>query len=517
MHFPELRASQFRRRKKTPLTTVAIIATVFILLTMTSQLFSAAFSKAVFSYYSEGRTGSFDGVMVNCNRVWNNYLLTDQAPYATTLCSHSQGPYQYYTVSSKTLSLNVPGVMFYPIYKTQSIFLFQRPPANFTFQLNIFGLGYSAGVDSLFMNALIAGSLPTDQSKYQALVTDFVANRYGLKVGQQLGIRAIGKDYGGFNLAIFSKAVYVSGILSESKLNAEFNLNGVPVFSGGGFGAETAFAIGVQPETLGGMCTGFESPFYTFSDLKQMPFYSLEGDFCQAWPRLFAILGNNLMRDLYGFNVTGPSEVLFRFSVQPQSSDELLGRIGELQTQLGLAPPYSVSMLWRSNLALVGPNQLQIKQTFAGVTQIANSKITQDDLDVGVEISPVIDRLNTIAEETALLVVGALLLGLTLEISVFLILSRKFASEIEIYKANGLTSCLIFRQIMRSHAISPLSWIVLASLIALIVGFVLGVDTLLSALLGLTFVSVLASEFVLLARSVLSRREFLVRDRGRIG
>jgi hypothetical protein len=506
--YPRLKVARSRPRKK-PLNTIAAIVSLFILLSAASQGLSLYMMQSVFAYYSRGSAGGFDGMITNCNRAWQNYVLADEVTYLPTLCNLAPSR-AYYPVTLAIHSKDQPGLVTYPIYKTESMILLQKGSTNTTSPFNIFGVGNDTNTDNLLKDALKSGYFPSGNDKYQAVVTDFVAGNFGFGVGDQLRIIGLYRDTGGnFSTAMFSETITISGILSESKLNAEFNVAGVPVFTSGGYGPQTAYAAGVRPAS----CIGSASEFFTYSDLHQAPVYAP----CQLSPRMFVILGNNFLRYFYGGATIGPSEVLFRFSPPPSGPNELLDRFNRISNLSTLGLGNEVSMLWRSNVALIGPGLLQSIQTFNNATTIANSNITADDLELGIAVSPVIDRLQTIANQTLLLVASASILGAILELAIFLILSPKLALEIEVYKANGLGTLAILNRMFASHSLYPIGMVALATSAVIILGILANSSMIFPVLLGLAFASLVLIEFASLVRRVMSHKEFRPLSKGRVG
>jgi hypothetical protein len=488
---------------------VAVIVVLFILLSAASQLLSLALSQSVFAHYSKG-AGNFDGIIVNCNRVWQNYFLADEVAYLPFLCTRISSR-ALYSVTLPVPSTNESGLFTYPIYKTASMILMQKIPGNATTPFNIFGLGNDANTDSLLKDALEVGSLPTGSDTYQAIVTDFIAGRLGLRVGNQLKIVGLYRDTdGNFSTTIFSKTITISGIISESKLNEEFNVEGVPVFASGEYGPQTAYAAGVRPVD----CIGSGSPFFTYSDLHQGPFYTS----CQLSPMLFAILSNNFLRDFYGSSRIGPSEVLFRFSNPPSGPSDLLNRYNSIYANPNALSGYETSMLWKSKIVLLGPGLLSLSsQTFDNAGEIASHNITADDLELGIEISPVINRLQTIANQTLLLVASASILGIILELAVFLIISPQLTLEIEIYKANGLGTFSVLRKMLASHSFGPITTVIPVTFAVVIVGALTSSNMIFPALLGLGFALLIAIQFSILVSRVMSHKEFKQLSKGRLG
>lgn len=481
---------------------------VFILLSASSQALSLSLSQSVFAYYKDS-AGSFDGMVVNCNRAWQNYVLADEVASLSTLCPQSPSR-SYYSVTSPVLSVNGSGLLTYPIYKTQSMILLQKASTNETDPFNIMGAGNDANTGNLLKEALVSGSLPTGNAGYQAVVTDFIAGTFGLGVGDQLKIVGFYRDAGGnLNTTIFSKTVTISGILSENKLNAEFNIAGVPIFTSGEFGPQTAYSAGVRPIS----CIGSASPFYTYSDLHQGPFYVS----CKLSPKSFAFLGDNFLRDFYGSSAIGPSEVLFRFFPPPSSPSELLDRFNRIYSQLAPGSGYQALMLWKSNVALLGPGLLLSSQTFDNASAIAKSNMSADDLELGIGISPVLDRLQTIATQTLLLVTSASILGIILELAVFFVISPRLILEIEIYKANGLGALAILKRMLVTHSLVPIGMITLVTFAVLVIGVLANSSMVFPALLGLGFALLLVIEFSALVSKSMSHKEVRQLNRGRVG
>jgi hypothetical protein len=491
-----LKIGRGKLREGKSLDKVAMLVVFFILLISFSVLATSSLEQSLYQYYASARNFP-DGIIYHCIRTYDGNVMFDNVPWKN---SFSLGPPcldepNFYATSQRQISLSVPGVGFYPIYKTQSDLLLTNQSStsnvvsqsNVTFPLEVYG--DDSALHLRLQAALVSGRLPDSQTiEYQGLINDYVANIQGIHVNDSLTIQAVyldkpstpplcsilstGCSPPSVNPSIFSKRVRIVGILSESKLDSQFNILGAPVFTAADHWLLlTAISLGVKPAL--GYCrslqNGLPLPF-EFSNLTWRYWYVHLQDFCSEWPHHFAIFSTNLMQDLYGYQELGPSETLFSFAALSQSPSELLG----MMTQLGhqLIAGYSMSLLWRSNVVLlegipqVSSNSITfspgVQYRFQNASQIVSSGLSIscsascDIFLAGVEISAVLQELNTIMEQSQLLTMTAFSMAIVAEVGVFSALKTKFAKEVEIYKANGLTFRQTLSEVMRSHFLFPL-------------------------------------------------------------
>jgi hypothetical protein len=475
--------------RRSPFGTLSVVVVAFVVLILVSEVAAQALGSSILDYYQAGKAGPFDGIVAPCFRSWQNYINMDPgSEQALVVCPRGQtGDFasEPFTISNQTSAYSVPGVEFYPIYKT-SAFVVLGSTANQSVPMNVFGLGYSQNVDNLLKAALVAGSLPESGAGYQVDVTDTLASAYGLQVGQSLSVAGEGLPIPpapGYGLQNVSGRVVISGILSESALDSEFNLAGIPIFVQGTFGeAQTETALGYRIPTsdgVGGCVVGVTVP--------SSP--------CTVGPELFGIFSNNMMNSLFGFNVTGPDEVLFKFASEPTSPNNVLKVVSQIQTEFS-GVPNVVAMSWRSPTALIGissnilnPVAVSGIDLFDNASAVSQAGPVMGDFApiLALQASPVVDRLQSVVYSAQVLALDALVFCVVVEVTVFGIVRKKFMAELEIYKGAGLGRGQAFRELLKRHAVAPLEWGIGALALTAVAVLVGASPTIPAALVGAFF------------------------------
>jgi hypothetical protein len=484
---------------RSPFDVMSVVLAAFVILIIVSEIVAESSESSVLNYYVAGKTGAFDGIVAPCFRSWQNYINMDPgSEQAVISCPGHTGDFASFpfTISNQTSVYNVPGVEFYPIYKT-SAFVSLSPTANQSVPMDFFGLGYSQNVDNLLRSALVVGALPASGAGYEVAITDTLASAYGLRVGQSLNITGEGlwstPAPGEAGLQNLSRQVVISGILSESALNREFNVAGIPVFVQGTFGGgQTETALGYRIHFSGGVegC------------MISVPVSSSP---CTVGPELFGIFSNNMMNDLFGFNVTGPDEVLFRFSSEPTIPNYVLDAVSQIQTEFSGAPNV-VALTWGSQIALIGVGSNLLNPVTASAIDLFDnaSAVSQAGPVMGdvapilaLQASPVVDRLQSVAYSAQVLTLDALVFCVVVELAVFGIVRKRFVAQLEIYKGIGIGHGRAFRELLKRHAMAPLKWGIGASVLTAL-GIVIGVDPFVPLALVATFLSLVVLELAYL-------------------
>ena len=431
----------------------------FVILILICEVATGTLEASVMNYYLAGKVGPFDGIVAPCYRSWQNYINMDPGSEQSVIAcpGHSGDSASYpFTISNQTATYSVPGVEFYPIYKT-SAYLMLSSTTNQSVPLNVFGLGYSQNVNDLLKSALVAGALPESGTEYQVAITDTLASAYGLQVGQSLVVTSEGllvPPAPGQGLQNLTGQVVITGILSESALNSEFNIAGIPVFVQGTFGeGQTETALGYRITTSQGVGGCLASA-------------PVSSDPCSVGPELFGIFSNNLMNNLFGFNVTGPDEVLFKFASEPTSPNSLLNTVSQIQTEFSGAPNV-VALAWRSQTALIGITSNPLSAVavsgidlYANANAVSGAGPVMGDLApiLALQESPVVDNLRSVEYSVQILALDALVFCIVVELAVFGTVKRCFVAELEIYKGVGLGRGRALKELLRHHVMTPMKW-----------------------------------------------------------
>ena len=419
----------------------------------------------------------------------------------------------FYPISYSQLSFNLSNANLYPIYKTQSVLLVTSQSGSggpvskiATFPVEVYG--ESSFLDSLLKSDIISGVLPTGQTgSYQAAIPDSLARLYGLKVGDNFTIEGVSLDMPlSFNVTpVFTKPVVVVGIFSKSTIDLQLNIRGIPVFSASDWGL-TASTLGVTP---GPVCPTI-TPGYTFANMTFRTWIPPLLDYCHQWPFHFAIFSTNLLRDLYRTDLLSPSEVLFSFRTLPPTYSDLVKTMVGVQNQIG--PGYLISLLWGSNIALIDGAERQF--VFSDTHQIANASLSPQCsfssacyFETGVQVSPIIGDLQTIAAQSYILATVGFFMAIAIEPAVFLSLSRKFLKETEIYKSIGLSSGHSLGLMLNYHFVFPAKIVAGTTAIVTVLGLALNIASVPAIGLGGAFIGLLLLEFAVLVRRAFSKRE----------
>lgn len=481
-------------RRKSPFDALSIVLASFVILILVSEAVTGTLEASVMNYYLAGKAGSFDGIVAPCDRSWENYINMDPGSEQSLIAcpGHSGDSASFpFIISNQTATYSVPGVEFYPIYKT-SAYLLLSSTTNQSVPLNVFGLGYSQNVTDLLKSALVAGALPESGAGYQVVITDALASAYGLQVGQSLRVTSEGlliPPAPGQGLQNVTGQVVISGILSESGLNSEFNIAGIPVFVQGTFGeGQTETALGYRipaSEGVGGCIAG--AP--------------VSSDPCSVGPELFGIFSNNLMKNLFGFTVTGPDEVLFRFAREPNSPNNLLNTVSQIQTEFP-GVPNVVVLAWRSQTALIGITSNPLNgvavsaiDLYDNASVISRAGPVMGDFApiLALQKSPVVDRLQSVEYSVQVLALDALVFSVVVELAVFGIVKRRFMAELEIYKGVGLGRGRALKVLLRHHAMTPIKWGIGVSVLTA-TATVVGASPVVPLILVTSFISLIVLE-----------------------
>jgi hypothetical protein len=454
-----------------------------------------------------------DGIVHSCDRVRNGYILFDFPPFSETTAATGCPP-SFYPISYSQLSFNLSNANLYPIFKTQSVLLVTNQSGSggpvskiATFPVEVYG--ESSFLDSLLKSDIISGVLPTGQTgSYQAAIPDSLARLYGLKVGDNFTIEGVSLDMPlSFHVTpvVFTKSVVVVGIFSKSTIDLQLNIRGIPVFSASDWGL-TASTLGVTPVPVCPTIT----PGYAFANMTFRTWIPPLLDYCHQWPFHFAIFSTNLLRDLYRTDRLSPSEVLFSFRTLPPTYSDLVKTMVGIQNQIG--PGYFISLLWRSNIALIDGAERQF--VFSDTHQIANASLSPQCsfssacyFETGVQVSPIIGDLQTIAAQSYILATVGFFMAIVIEPAVFLSSSKKFLRETEVYKSMGISSGRTLRLLLNHHFAFPAKTVAGTTAILTVIGFALNIVSVPAMGLAGAFITLLFLEFAVLVRRAFSRRE----------
>jgi hypothetical protein len=476
---------------------------------------SSVLQGLLYSYYSSDR-GFPDGLLYSCNRTKDGYVLFDfPTPFSgiSPACSSKPSP-SFYPISYLQLSLNLSSANLYPVYKTHSVLILSNqsgtsgPISNrVAFPAEIYG--ESSVLDPLLESDLVSGVLPTAQTgSYEAAIPDSLARLYGLKVGDNFTIEGVALDMPlSFPIppVIFTKVVVVVGIFSKSMVDMQLNIHGISVFSASDWGM-TASNLSITP----GLVCPTITPGYAFANMTYRTWIPPLQDYCHQWPFHFGIFSKNLLRDLYNSDLLSPSEVLFNFKSLPPTYSDLVRSISQVQDEIG--PSYYVSLLWRSNIALIDGAERQF--VFSDTRQIANASLSPSCssplpcyFETGVQVSPIIGDLETIAAQSYALTVVGFFMAVVIEPAVFVSSSKKFLKETEAYKSVGISSGRTLRLLLNYHFAFPAKLVAGTTGIVTVIGFALNIVSIPAMGLGGAFIALLFLEFAVLVRRAFSRRE----------
>jgi hypothetical protein len=181
-----------------------------------------------------------------------------------------------------------------------------------------------------------------------------------------------------------------------------------------------------------------------------------------------------------------------------------------IQNQIG--PGYFVSLLWRSNIALIDGAERQF--VFSDTHQIANASLSPQCsfssacyFETGVQISPIIGDLQTIAAQSYALTVVGFLMAIVIEPAVFVSSSKRFLKETEIYKAIGISPGRTLRLLLNYHFDFPARIVAGTTGIVTVIGFALNIVSIPAIGLAGAFIALLFLEFAVLVQRAFSRRE----------
>lgn len=532
-----------------PLTLASIVAVVFIILILISEVSAGVLSSGLLNFYLQGRGSGVDGVVVTCAHTYSTfYFDVNEIPPPYPVCPYGA------PIGDQTYTTTIPGVTVYPVYNGLTNLLLNKTDSNSSMVVSMYGLGTSQTMEEALQSALVSGSLPTSTSSYQAIVPDTVADAYGLNVGDKLTISGSGQycaslcagggQYPEFNATVLGRSVTISGIVSSSKLNSEFNIEGVPVFVGDGAAGPTSVLLGYRlaPNPVVGKCQGSSAPSQMWGPSGLFNYTGKWPDPCTVGPELLAIVSNNLFSDFFSHYVGGPNAILFRLQQQqPATPAGLLSTLNEIQAEYGNLPGYGnftgptgtfvnftltsrVYLDWRSAFGLVwAPPTVGLINTpkLVPIDNLSQVSTAQPPYQFGtplvvIEQSQVVSSLQTVDNESYVLALDALALGLLVELGVFTLTRRRFIIEIEIYKANGLSSSgalwlLLSKQ--RAAIILVGSGILLSSA----VGAILQVGVVLPIILGGGFFGLMIAEFAVLVKAVYRYKGLKYLARGKVG
>jgi hypothetical protein len=337
--------------------------------------------------------------------------------------------------------------------------------------------GENSDLDPLLKGDLISGVLPTAQTgSYEAAIPDSLARLYGLKIGDNFTIEGVALDMPlSFHVppVIFTKVVDVVGIFSKPMVDMQLNIHGIPVFSASDWGM-TASTLSI---TSGLVCPTI-TPGYTFANMTYRTWIPPLQDYCHQWPFHFGIFSTSLLHDLYNTDLLLPSEVLFSFRTLPPTYSDLVKTIVEVQKEI--SPSYLVSLLWRSNIALIDGADRHF--VFSDTRQIANASLSPlcsfpspCYFETGIQVSPVIGDLQTIAAQSSALTVVGFFMAIVIDPAVFVSSSKRFLKEAEVYKSVGISSGHALRLLLNYHFAFPAKIVAGTTAIVTVFGFALNI------------------------------------------